>query len=193
MNNLATSEECYVKLRSPTLAVLLLAVICSAGCSSGSSGDRSANTQPGIVSGPISQVVDSVGIFVWGEPLNQLCQQWSIALFERSGWFYGTSNPTSSADVYVLAAPADPLTVVAAENFPYSSGSVQAFEGDTVFFRGRNGFFGAWTIESIEGALGATLSGTWYFKAGGGGDFTSAFVSGGLSTYDTSEGVCDGF
>ena len=183
----------HVKVQNWLAASMVSAVIICSGCTSGSSGNRTGMTQPGIVSGPISQVVDSVGIFLWGEPLNQLCQQWSIAVFEQSGWFYGTSNPTSSADVYVLNAPADPLTVVAAENFPYSNGSVQALEGDTVFFRGRNGYFGAWTIEAIEGGIGGTLSGTWYFKAGGGGDFTSTFVNGGVSRYDAGVGVCDGF
>ena len=68
----------------------------------------------------------------------------------------------------------DPLSVVAAENFNYTTGALAADEGDTVFFLGRNGFFGAWSIENIEGREGGNLSGTWYFVAGGGGDFTRA-------------------
>jgi len=72
----------------------------------------------------------------------------------------------------------NPLSVVAAENFNYTTGTLPAKAGDTVFFRGRNGFFGAWSIENIEGREGGNLSGTWYFIAGGGGDFTRAVKAG---------------
>ena len=130
-------------------------------------------------------IPQSRGIFVWGDPVNKLCQQWSIAAFDSSGYFYGTGVPWSSADVYVLEAPNDPLSVVAAESFPYSRDSVRAGIGDTVFFRGQNGFFGAWTITDIVGGLDAQLSGVWYFKAGGDGDFTKAIVDGGESAYRT--------
>ena len=92
-----------------------------------------------------------------------------------------------------MPAPNDPLEVVAAENFDYTHEAVQAFEGDTVFFRGRNGFFGAWTITEIEGAQDAVLSGTWYFRADGGGDFTAPIIAGGESDYDRSIGVCGRF
>lgn len=96
------------------MAVLLTALGCL-GKSSESGDRRSTNAVFGVVTGQIEQITDSVGIFVWGDPANQLCQQWSIALFDQSGRFFGTSNSWSSADVYVLAAPGDPLTIVAAE------------------------------------------------------------------------------
>jgi len=147
----------------------------------------------GVFSGPIEEVEQSVGIFVWGAPWNQLCQQWSVARYEQSGWFYGSRYPWSSVDVFVLEAPEDPLSVVAAENFDFTIDAVEAHEGDTVFFRGRNGFFGAWTITEIEGRGDAVLSGNWYFKAGGGGDFTSSIVPGGTSEYDTARGGCSGY
>ena len=167
------------------------------GCSGGdgdSATGRVIRGSSGVMTGPIELIEESVGIFVWGDSINQLCQQWSVARWNQSGWFYGGSYITSTADVYVLSAAIDPLSVVAAENFNnVSSDAVEAYEGDTVFFRGRNGFFGAWTIEIIEGDRDALLSGTWYFKAGGGGDFTSDIIEGGDSFYDSAVGVCDGF
>ena len=178
-------------LRKLMIGIALSAVLASlSGCGSSDHDSRATGVQ-GVMSGSIDQVIDSVGVFLWGDSLNMLCQQWSIFQFEESGWFYGTSYPWSSTDVYVLQGPADPLAVLAAENFDFTDQSVTAQEGDTVFFRGRNGFFGAWTIDSIDGGMGAALSGTWYFKAGGGGDFTSALVSGGVSEFDVLEGVCD--
>jgi hypothetical protein len=178
-------------LKSPTIGVTILIAL---GCSgNGGASDDGENSISGILTGEIQQVTESVGIFVWGDGVNQLCQQWSVARNDQSGWFYGTRNPTSSADTYVLAAPNDPFSVVAAESFNYTTDTVEAHEGDTVFFRGRNGFFGAWTITEVSGSDGAVLSGNWYFKAGGGGDFTGAIVAGGSSDYDANVGVCDGY
>ena len=148
----------------------LFVVFSISGC--GGSNDNSGNFG-GIISGSLVDIPESRGHWVWGDSVNSLCQQWSAARHEVSGWFYGTSFPWSSADVFVLKAPVDPLTIIAAENFSYTNDSVEAFEGDTVFFRGRNGFFGAWQISDIKGAsIDSTLSGTWYFISGGGGDFT---------------------
>ena len=136
------------------------------------------------MSGPIESIPESVGFWTWGDGVNSLCQQWSVARFEQSGWFYGTSFSWSSADVFVMKGPADPLEVVAAENFAYSNDVLEAYEGDTVFFRGRNGFFGAWQISEIEGTLDAVLTGTWYFKPGGGGDFTRGVIAGTVPMQD---------
>ena len=175
------------------LVPLLLA---AAGCD-GESGRfddvRVANPTPGVMTGELTQVVESDGVFVWGDSLNKLCQQWSVALNDSSGWFYGTGFPSSSADVFVLRAPNDPREVVAAESFDYTRDSVQAFEGDTVFFRGRNGYFGAWFIDDVDGAQDAELSATWYFRADGGGDFTAPIIAGGESVYDLSTDFCGSF
>ena len=183
-----------MNIRVPLIVAAMLTIF---GCGSGDDTSENGRTifgvTLGVLTGRIEQIPESRGIFVWGDSINQLCQQWSVARFDQSGWFYGTSNPTSSADVYVLAAPNDPLSVVAAENFDYTTGAVEAHEGDTVFFRGRNGFFGAWTITVVEGDRDAVLTGEWYFKAGGGGDFTRTVVDGGTSDYDARIGVCDGF
>ena len=175
--------------------VALASLLTASGCTGDgdSGGDRRSVAGTGVLTGEIGPIAESVGIFVWGDTINQLCHQWSVARFDQSGWFYGTSNPTSSADVYVLSAPNDPLSVVAAENFDYTNGSVEAQEGDTVFFRGRNGFFGAWTITDVDGRGDAVLTGKWYFKAGGGGDFTSAVVAGGAADYDPNVGGCGGY
>lgn len=174
-----------------SISIVTSPLLFAIGCSGSS--DSGSNRATGVLTGQIDLITESVGIFVWGDEVNQLCHQWSVAAFDQSGWFYGTSRPWSSADVYVLPAPNDPLAVVAAESFNYTNGSVEAEEGDTVFFRGRNGFFGAWTISEIGGTDDAVLSGTWHFKAGGGGDFTGAIVAGGTAEYIPNVGVCAGF
>jgi hypothetical protein len=169
-----------------------VAVLVLTGCGdSGNGGRRTINPNVGVVAtvphdpyvgvlyGVFSGVPESRGDWVWGDSVNSLCQQWSIAMDDYSGWFYGTDFSWSSVDVYVLPSTIDPLSVVAAENFDYTSGSVYAVVGKTVFFRGRNGFFGAWTLEDIDSQTDSTLSGTWYFRADGGGDFTGDLKEGG--------------
>ena len=179
--------------RPATCIVMTTALLAAVtGCGNSDNG-ANALAIPGVVTGPIEPITESVGIFVWGDSFNQLCHQWSIARQDASGWFYGTSVPWSSADVFVLEAPGDPLAVVTAESFEYTAGSVNADIGDTVFFRGRNGFFGAWTITGITGGSDAVLTGQWYFKVGGGGDFTGEILDGGESLYDANVGVCDGY
>ncbi len=147
----------------------LFVVFLISGCGGG---NENSSTTMGIISGSLVDIPESRGAWVWGDSQNTLCQQWSLSRPDIAGWFYGTNYVTSSADVFVLKAPADPLSIVAAEHFSYTSDTVEAFEGDTVFFRGRNGYFGAWQISDIKVAQRATLSGTWYFKSDGGGDFT---------------------
>lgn len=121
-----------------------------------------------VVSGRL-EGVSADGNWVWGDGVNQLCQQWS-----QPGFFYGTEYAsTSSADVTVLFAP-DILELVDAESLDYRSDYVYAPAGYTVVFRGRNGFFGAWKIDEITDD--GLINGTWFFKAGGGGDFTGELV-----------------
>ena len=176
------------------LGLLSVAVLWTVvACNSGSDNSPIPQEASAVLAGQLDQVPDSYGILVWGAFPNELCQQWSVAGYDWSGWFYGSDKPSSSADVYVLTAPQDPLEVVAAENFDYTADSVFAQEGDTVFFRGRNGFFGAWTIREIEGGSNAVLSGDWYFKAGGGGDFTAPVEYRGTAIYETRTDFCDGY
>lgn len=166
-----------------TCSTLTIVFLMLSGCGGGGGGDGgNVNLDPfvGILYGSFEGVTESRGIWIWGDSVNSLCQQWSIATYNVSGWFYGTNFPWSSADVFVLESTTDPLSIIAAENFDYTSGSVNASVGDTVFFRGRNGFFGAWTLEEILGDADtrSTLSGTWYFRADGGGDFTGKQMEG---------------
>ena len=157
------------------MAAALAAVV---ACGSGDRVENQRNEMPflGVLEGEISGIPESRGNWSWGDSDNWLCQQWSARTAD-SGFFYGTNYPWSNADVFVLQAPSDPLEVIAAENFAYSQDSVFALEGDTVFFRGRNGFFGAWTIERIDDEGRNKLSGRWYFRVGGGGDFTGPVMA----------------
>ena len=107
-----------------------------------------------------------------------------------SGWFYGSNYHDSNADVYVYPGLDDPTTIADASVFVYcdsssetcpspygSSSSAWAQEGDTVFFRGVNGKYGAWKIENIyndptNSMDYAALDGTWYFQDDGTGNFS---------------------
>ena len=156
---------------------ILIALL--SACGGGDSGNSAPPAVPlnDVLYGQISDIPESRSDWIWGDSINWLCQQWSKNTSD-SGFFYGTNFPWSNADVYVLEATSDPLAVVAAENFAYTADSVRASEGETVFFRGRNGFFGAWTIDEIDDQTQNLLSGTWYFKAGGSGDFTGTSMVG---------------
>ena len=168
-------------------AVTFLLVLLS-GCGSSSNGSNADLGYPvnAVLYGPIIEMPESRNDWIWGDSRNWLCHQWSTAT-NNSGYFYGTRYIWSNADVFVLDSSIDPLSVVAAENFAYTRESVLAFEGDTVFFRGRNGFFGAWTIDQIDDQTHQLLSGTWYFRNGGGGDFTTELVEG---TEPIQQGAC---
>lgn len=152
-------------MRNSLAVFVMLSVV---GCSD--SNERSAAPEliDKVVTGRLEGISENAGAWVWGDGANSLCQGWSIP-----GFFYGTESPASSADVAVLIAP-DILELNNAESLNYESDSVYAQSGDTVVFRGRNGFFGAWKIEEIT--PDGLLYGTWYFRSGGGGDFTTDLV-----------------
>jgi len=132
-----------------------------------------------VLTGPIVDLPESVGLFYWGDGTHDLYQQWSVANVKFSGWFYGsTYSGTSNADVYTYPGLTDPTMVTNAESFTYNSVVVQASEGDCVFFRGTNGFYGAWRIDAIDPLPGgfpyAELNGQWYFQDDGTGNFSQA-------------------
>lgn len=140
----------------------------------------------GLLSGDITAIPESKGVFSWGDGVNNLHQQWSIAYFNYSGWFYSSEYSESNADVFVYSGLADISLAGDASLFEYQSlGAVHAWEGDTVFFRGTNGFYGAWKIDAIDGFYDPTaifpyrnfLSGTWYFLEDGKSDFSISKVS----------------
>lgn len=148
-----------------------------------------------LLSGPIDEIPEelSEGPWAWGDSYNRLCEYWSLSKPDESAWFYGTEIGVN-VDVYVLAAPNDPLDVVAAEYFEYSKDPVLAQEGDTVFFRGTNGYFGAWVIEDVQGNKidGGSLTGTWYYQSNGGGNFTEKvnYTGENVQSVDLSKESC---
>ncbi len=144
----------------------------------------SANAGAVVLSGPLEGVPESRGLLVWGDGHNDLFQQWSAFHPDHGAWFYGSSYGTSNADVYFFPSLTDPTAIDDASNFPYATGPILAQEGGTVFFRGVNGYYGAWVIEDVyptepssSGPLTsrtpvALLDGVWYFQDDGSADLS---------------------
>ena len=171
-----------------TALVVLLASCESSGGESALPPPKLGDSPP-IIYGSFSDLPVSGSGWIWGDGINAICQQWHVAIFDQAAWFYGTDWPWTTADVYLLKEPADPLSVNVAENFPYVKDRFIAYEGDTVFFRGRNGYFGAWSIDEISGGqANPVMNGTWYFKRDGGGDFTQET---GPAEDPLREGLCN--
>jgi len=132
-----------------------------------------------VLTGPLSHVPEAVGLFTWGDGVHDLYQQWSIAN-SNAGWFYGSSYVgTSNADVYTYPGLTDPTMITNAESFTYSNVVTMGSEGDCVFFRGTNGYYGAWRIDLINPIAGGQppygeLNGQWYFQSDGTGNFSQA-------------------
>jgi hypothetical protein len=133
-----------------------------------------------VLQGPIDHLPEAVVVFTWGDGPHDLAQEWSLANPYFGGWFYGSTYTTmSNADVYTFTGLSDPTTVTNADSFPYSDSAVIGREGDCVFFRGTNGYYGAWRIDAIDPTGGNTppyadLSGRWYFQDNGTGNFSEA-------------------
>lgn len=152
-------------MRTMTIAAALFAI---SGCGSGGDSGVAPELANKVISGRLEGVSSNTAAWIWGDGVNKLCQGWS-----SPGFFYGTESPYSSADVQILIAP-DILSLNNAESLQYISSNVRAQPGDTVVFRGRNGYFGAWKIDDIT--PDGLLQGTWYFRSGGGGDFTADVI-----------------
>ncbi len=85
--------------------------------------------------------------------------------------------------VYFYPGLTDPTTISDATLFSYDTQFTRGFngtsEGGTVFFRGLNGYYGAWRIDDIypddfdpiPGIGDAYLDGQWYFQDDGTGSF----------------------
>jgi hypothetical protein len=130
--------------------------------------------QATVLSGPLV-VAESAGqAYVWGDGVHDLLQRWSLRTSLGTGWFYGSTYiGESNADVYVARGMTDPTTVEDASVFSYSDAVDWAGEGDTVFFRGTNGYYGAWRVDDIyHDAVTYYLDGQWYFVDDGSADFT---------------------
>jgi len=150
------------------LIAIAIAFLVIAGCDGSSGPGVAPELTNKVITGRL-EGISATGRWMWGDGINHLCQEWS-----EPGFFYGTdSQILSSADVAVLFFP-DILDFNNAESIDYSKTYVSAGADNTVLFRGRNGYFGAWKIDEItEDGL---LYGTWYFRSGGGGDFTGEVV-----------------
>jgi hypothetical protein len=131
---------------------------------------------PGVLSGSFAGSGEWTVPVAWGDGVNELRHIWSVGDGENSGYAYGTWVSESNVDIY-NAGVVDPLTVTDASAFIYSQTFVEFFEGETVFFRGQNGFYGAWIIDDmylnpVSGGPATLLDARWYFVPGGGDDFT---------------------
>ncbi len=145
-----------------------------------------------ILTGSMDSVKE--GQIKWGTEGNELCSSWSIArfhpLFPFSGWFelYNAvfEDRVSDLEMYVLKPPQKITDINNAEEFTFETAeslaeegatpSIEVFEGETIIFRGTNGYYGAWEIMDIKGSsMDATLTGKWYFiKTKGSSDFTGS-------------------
>jgi hypothetical protein len=125
-----------------------------------------------VLTGPLQRVPESFGDYSWGDGQHNLRQEYSAHDENRSGWFYGSSTPWfSNADVF-NAGPIHPLTVADASAFPYLREAIVGSEGDTIFFRGTNSYYGAWVLEHFTAGNPdvvphSYLDGRWYFQSDG--------------------------
>lgn len=161
------SIECGRKELDMRTSILVISLLALSGCFESDGPSVAPELINKVISGPIEGIPEG-SERKWGDGVNHLCTYWSLA-----GFFYGTMDTSSSVDVAVLNRP-DILKVIDAESLQFTRDNVYAVPGQTVVFRGRNGFFGAWKIDDItpEGML----IGTWYFRSGGSGDFTADLV-----------------
>ena len=155
-----------------TLLIICVVVISAQACLA----DISSTS---VLNGPIDGWLESHTAFIWGDGTHDLKQNWSVQSFDSSGYFYSGNYDYlgSNADVY-NAGPVDPLTVANAAAFAYNTTTdVIGHEGDTIFFRGFNGYYGAWTISDIyqvtDLGFHARLNGHWYFQPNQTADFTT--------------------
>lgn len=127
-----------------------------------------------LLTGPLINVEENATNVYWGDGLHNLTQQWSIALFGQSGWFYGSAYGWSNADVF-NAGPW--LANSDLSTFAYTDRPVKGAVGDLILFRGVNGYYGAWRIDAINpagnhGNIPYFLNGQWYFQTDHTADFS---------------------
>ncbi|MDY6989260.1 MAG: hypothetical protein SWQ30_14520 [Thermodesulfobacteriota bacterium] len=148
-----------------------------------------------LCTGPINSLGESSGMYWWGDGEINLHTEWSVHNVEGGdAWFYGSSYSWSSVDVYVYKSLTDPAALHDVTVFPYTNAVALAGPGDTVFFRGDNGYYGAWRVDDISykawesqeihtswdffeidplrGLPGIHLKGLWYFQDDGTGNFS---------------------
>ena len=129
---------------------------------------------------PMNAVPESGPIFYWGDGTHELGETWSVNVFNASGWVYGSGHGYGfNVDVYD-AGHLNLSTVADASTFAYTNGVAHFNAGDTVFFRGTGGFYGAWVTTAVVptgNPIGhppySVLYGTAYFQSDGSANFTA--------------------
>jgi len=147
---------------------------------------------PQVISGTLDGVYASTSPsyapVAFGDGTNNLYVVW-IILDEDTARFYGTHIPAGAngnVDVYSVADMTDPTTVDNGDMLQYTDGMWSTNEGSTAFFRGTNGYYGAWAITDI---VDDRLYGTWYFVTDGTGDFTGTLVANTETTWGDIKGL----
>lgn len=130
-----------------------------------------------VITGHVEGVTPLVNTFTWGSAPNELT---GAVSYHSSTllWVYGDRidwGPFGvNTDVY-HAGPIDPTTVMDATVFAYSNPDFPVpgvGVGDAVFFRGDNGYYGAWVITAINGTIQTlTVGFDWYYQTDGTGNF----------------------
>jgi hypothetical protein len=133
-----------------------------------------------LLTGPINNLAEGVELS-WGDGSNNLHTKWSTHdwAIGGDGWFYGkgSSWAGTNADIYVYDNLSNPTSVADASLFAYTSAVLLAHDGDMVFFKGTNGYYGAWYIDHIipgnpiNVAPYTYLYGQWYFQDDGSSRF----------------------
>ncbi len=133
---------------------------------------------PQLLTGAINGLAENIQ-YTWGDGdgINDLATQWS------RGFAPGCAGPIYiyasgygwGLDFYVATGLTDPTTIQDAAGFTYDTGlsTGTATKGDTVFFRGSNGYYGAWRIDDVYPFDPFLLYGQWYFQSAGTGNFFS--------------------
>ncbi len=133
-----------------------------------------------VLTGPITGFPESTVSLTWGDGVHDLKSCWSVQYLNSSGYVYGSSWSDSTADVYVYHGLSDIKTINDASAFSYvANQSLVMDEGDYVFFRGTNGYYGAWRVDNIfpsgipigQPGTHAYLDGQWYFQDDGSASF----------------------
>jgi len=159
----------------PWLAFSLLAIVQLSLCA------RATVFTTAMVAQP-----ESTARFYWGDGTHELFETWSVRISNSAGWVYGSSYGFN-VDVYD-AGNINVSSVKDASTFSYSTGVIPFTEGDTIFFRGVGGFYGAWHVTDVypsnnpPGVLPyAYLNGTAYFQNDGSASFVVPEPTGLLS------------
>jgi len=136
-----------------------------------------------VLTGPINNLAEGAELS-WGDGSHNLHTKWSTSNWQigGDGWFYGTGSSWagSNADIYVYDNLSNPTSIADASVFAYKTGPLLAHNGDMVFFKGTNGYYGAWYIDyiipgnPINVAPYTYLYGQWYFQDDGSANFGSS-------------------